>query len=224
MTPILACSVFVSGGLPKFMSTIGRKFGQDEAGDRTQTSSNEPQIDGSPRNRLGATLVRHDGQRRRRGGAALARAVFEGQRMVLYVRAAPGAIRRNAKVLGCLTRRSEWHGPGSTDNAYQARFTANLFHLASDRIFMLALAHGSRHGVARHFERLISELLPERPMPGGGRLAADKRPYRLKPGFRAKPRFAWIAPDILDLLRAYGEVRGRWHARREAEAIIARCL
>ena len=110
--------------------------------------------------------------------------------MVLYVRAAPGAIRRNAKVLGCLTRRSEWHGPGSTDNAYQARFTANLFHLASDRIFMLALAHGSRHGVARHFERLISELLPERPTPGGGRLAADKRPYRLKPGFRAKPRFA----------------------------------
>ena len=71
---------------------------------------------------------------------------------------------------------------------------------------------------AVRFERLIARALPERPTPGGGSLAPEKLPYRLQPGFQARPRSQWIAPDIRTLLRVYGAVRGRWDAKSEVEA------
>ena len=154
--------------------------------------------------------------------AELARAVLRAQRLRWQIRGRSAAIRRNATVLDYLVNSAAWQGLGPPDRLYQARFAANSYHFAADRIAMLALAHGNRHGGARRFERLVSARLPDRPRPGGGVQDTQKRPYRLQPGFLPKPQSLWSAPEILDLLCAYGEVRKRWDAERELEAIFAR--
>lgn len=144
-----------------------------------------------------------------RSMAQLARTVVLAERLGAKAGPSQKAIRRNAGALAQLARQSEWGRSWAVDRDYQARFSANAFHFTSDRIAMLALAHGKHDAAARRFETLISAHLPERPRPGGGSLAERKLPYRLQPAFKAKPRSHWIAPDLLTVLRAYGAVRAR---------------
>jgi hypothetical protein len=153
---------------------------------------------------------------------ALAHAVLKAQRLRWQIKARPVALRRNVTALDYLVNSEAWQGLGVPDRPYQARFSANSYHFGVDRIGLLALAHSSRHGAARSFERLVSARLPQRPRPGGGVRDVKKRPYRLQPGFLPKPRLRWCAPELLDLLQAYGEVRNRRDAERELEAIFAR--
>lgn len=151
----------------------------------------------------------------RRSLAQLARSVVLAERLRAKVGPSQKAIRRNSRALSHLACHSEWQRPRMTDQAYQARFSANAFHFTADRIAMLALAHGKRDAAARRFETLISAHLPERPAPGGGSLAEKKPPYRLQAAFKAKPRSHWVAPDMLTVLRTYGAVRAR-HSAVEA--------
>ncbi len=131
----------------------------------------------------------------------------ERRRWAYQVR--PGAIPQNAAELAYLVGSSDWHGLGPPNKCYHARFAANQFHFSADRIALLALAHGNRHALARRFERLVAARLPERPTVGGGVQAHAKAPYRLRTCAQPKPTSRWMAPGILDLLRAYAWVRER---------------
>jgi hypothetical protein len=116
---------------------------------------------------------------------------------------------RNAAELAYLVGSSDWRGLGPPNKRYHDRFAANQFHFSADRIALLALAHGNRQALVRRFERLVAARLPERPTVGGGVQAPAKVPYRLRPCAQPKPASRWMAPGILDLLRAYAWVRER---------------
>lgn len=131
----------------------------------------------------------------------------ERRRWAYQVR--PGAIPQNAAELAYLVGSSDWHGLRPPNKRYHARFAANQFHFSADRIALLALAHGNRHALARRFERLVAGRLPERPTVGGGVQAHAKVPYRLRTCAQPKPTSRWMAPGMLDLLRAYAWVRER---------------
>lgn len=124
-------------------------------------------------------------------------------------RAGPRALRRNAAELAYLTGAIDRRGLRPPDQRYHARFAANQFHFSADRIGLLALAHGNRQALAGRFERLVASRLPERPTLGGGVQAPAKEPYRLRACAAPKPASRWIAPGLLNLLRAYAWVRER---------------
>jgi hypothetical protein len=137
-------------------------------------------------------------------------------------RAGPRALRRNAAELAYLTGATDRRGLRPPDQRYHARFAANQFHFSADRIALLALAHGNRHTLVRRFERLVAARLPERPTVGGGVQEPAKVPYRLRPCAPPKPASWWIAPGILDLLRAYARVRERRDIERARVAAFER--
>lgn len=132
--------------------------------------------------------------------AVLADLVLRAERLGRKIPVRPAASRSNATILHYLVRPAEWRGLAAPFSAYQRRFTANLYHFSSDRVGLLALAHGSRTHGAHRFERLIAARLPERPTPGGGTLGPKKRPYRLKRCFQIKTLRTRIASDYTDLL------------------------
>jgi hypothetical protein len=149
--------------------------------------------------------------------AQLARLVVLAEDSLAMATPSQKAIRRNSAALAQLARRSEWQRHRAIDLAYRDRFAANVFHFSAARIAMLALAHGRRDAAPRRFETLISQALPERPMPGGG-LVDQKLPYRLQDAFKGKPRLHWMAPDLLSLLCAYGTLRVRQDQEAELQA------
>jgi hypothetical protein len=154
----------------------------------------------------------------------LARAVLTAERLRWKINANPATLRRNATVLDYLTQTAEWEELEPSHRPYLDRFATNSFHMSAHRIAMLALAHGSRHGAARRFERLISARLPEKPIPGGGVFAPQKQPYRQRAHWASKPRSNWVPPDLYSLLLAYAEATKRRDKERQLEAIFARHL
>jgi hypothetical protein len=150
----------------------------------------------------------------------LATIVAERRRWAYRVR--PGALRRNAAELAYLAGSRDGHGMAPPNKRYHARFAANLFHFSADRIGMLALAHGNRHALARRFERLVAARLPECPTVGGGVQAPVKMPYRLRACAPPKSASAWMAPEFLDLLRAYAWVRERRDIDEARAAVFER--
>ena len=156
--------------------------------------------------------------------AGLARAVLAAERLRWKINANPATLRRNATVLDYLTQAPALEGREPAHRPYLNLFATNSFHMSANRIAMLAMAHGSRNGAARRFERLVSARIPEKPTPGGGVFTPKKRPCRQRAHLRSKPRSNWAASDLYSLLLAYAEVRKRRDRERQLEAIFARHL
>lgn len=147
---------------------------------------------------------------------------MRSRRIQWKIKSAPGALARNQAVVDYLMRPADWEGLASPYQAYQTRFAANQYHLAGDRIAMLALAHSKASKSARRFERMIAERLPERPKPGGGTVKSGRGPLRRRTCRLPKPRSRWTASDLASLLLAYAEVRKRRDQESQLEAIFPR--
>jgi hypothetical protein len=157
-----------------------------------------------------------------RGLAVLADAVLRSARLNWKMKSRPAAIARNNTAIRHLVDPSEDQYSEPQDRAYRDRFFANTYHFAPDRIAMLALAHGNRSGVARRFERLTSECVPQCPSESGGVHVSQKRPLRVRVGVASQPHTSWTSPGIWSLLHAYDEVCKRQEAERDLGAMFAR--
>ena len=160
------------------------------------------------------------GARGRQLWSFLARAGVRSRRILWKIKPSPPVLARNKAVVDWLLAPGDWEGLAPPYPGYQARFTANRYHLAGDRIAMLALAHSANPKAARRFERLITHKLPERPMPGGGVRTPDRQALRLRTCRLPRPKSEWSG-DFSSLIVAYGAVRHRREAEQRLEMAFA---
>jgi hypothetical protein len=139
------------------------------------------------------------------------------QQLAWTIAALPGPRRQNTAQLVSLTRTPDGRGDRPPQTAYAKRFAANCYHYARERIRLLALAHSTRFGAARRFERLLTARLPEWPIPGAASLAPGRPPVRQWRWSSRAVESHWAAPEVWSFLSAYGAVQ----QRREAEGAIA---
>lgn len=153
--------------------------------------------------------------------AFLAHAAIRSRRIQWKIRPELAALARNKAVLGYLLEPGDWEGLAPPYRTYQARFAANQYHFAGDRIAMLALAHSTRARSARRFERMIATKLPETPLSGSGTETPVRGPLRLRTCRLPKPKSEWTC-DLYALIAAYGTVRQRQDRESELAAAFAR--
>lgn len=150
--------------------------------------------------------------------AFLAHAAMRSRRIEWKIKPTSGALARNKTVIDYLIGPSDWVGLAPPYQRYQARFVANQYHFASDRIAMLALAHSPRAKPARRFERMIATRLPERPLTDGRTETPVRGALRLRTCKLPKPRSKWTC-DFFALIAAYSTARQ--HQDRESELAAA---
>lgn len=152
--------------------------------------------------------------------AFLAHAAMRSRRIVWKIKPTSSALARNETVVNALIDPGNWEELEQPYRTYRARFAANQYHFAPDRIAMLALAHSPRGKSARRFERIIATRPPERPLPGGPKMPV-RSALRLRTCRLPKPKSEWIC-DLYDLIVAYGAMRQRQDRDSELAAIFAR--
>ena len=150
--------------------------------------------------------------------AFLAKAAMRSRRIQWKIKPTPAALARNKTVIDYLIGPSDWVGLAAPYQSYQARFAANQYHFAGDRIALLALAHSTRPKSARRFERMIATKLPERPLTGDGAESPARGALRLRTCRPPRPKSEWTC-DLYALIAAYGTVRQ--HQDRESELASA---
>lgn len=153
--------------------------------------------------------------------AILARAAMRSRKIQWKIKPTPQAFAQNKTVVDYLLKPSDWAGLTPPHQAYRTRFVGNRYHIARDRIAMLALAHSTRSKGARRFERMIATKLPEKPLPEGQTEVPIRRALRMRTCGLPKPRSRWTS-DIFALITAYGAVRQRHDLENELAAAFAR--